>query len=533
MVHKEWRSTRGLWFSLPQLLVDYVEERTIAISQLTAPCVWNLVAAMVVSKELGIEMTLRLFNEITRVTIFPSFYHFPPEYEPFKEAFRRRTKVLWTEILRQQKVSSRSYKLKPQKQKDIDVMLSLADLPGVFDDEIEAEFLAEEEEEERAADLEAGSPLAQTDLPPMPEGSPPATNCPPPPAGNPPAPKVVLPSPVDASPSCMRTSPYSVQMAGVKRAREEANKGSTGLPQATRLRTEAMPVEGRANVESDGQAVPDEEKVDEDQAVGLGSEGAGRSAMDTDLPKPDGEGLEPPLAEGDGFAHQLQEGNEHGFYFAYNGVVPFLNHKDASAGFQRAVYSAYHGEEGPTELVLAEEIAQLARLEQRVAFKRIHLSFTYETLLAEEKALAQGRLDDVEKEKDAALAKVKDLEKELVGAKKEKRSKRLKEKLEKVEKENADLKKKLEVEAESSRIRELALASSRKAEEDRAGELAALKENYDKLFNVSVEELARLRRSRFERLVAAKGRFDELHAASEARLGKLKAYLDEKKYSRD
>ncbi|CAN8288886.1 unnamed protein product [Cochlearia groenlandica] len=145
------------------------------------------------------------------------------------------------------------------------------------------------------------------------------------------------------------------------------------------------------------------------------------------------------------------------------------------------------------------------------------LRFTYENLLAEEKSSAKDRLDAVEKEKDATLAKVKDLEKELVKARKEKRSKRLKEKLEKVESENADLKKKLEVEAESSRVRDLALASSREVKVTRAEELVALKADYDKLFDVSIEEVARLRRSRFERITAVRERFNELRAASEAR----------------
>ncbi|CAN8288884.1 unnamed protein product [Cochlearia groenlandica] len=308
----------------------------IAFPQLIAPCIRNFVAVMVAAKELGIEMTLHVFEEITRVNQNHSFagtwsicwkpgfrltsdtsvkfpnwweklffvkmntasvltsigcikpsvrfvpiYPFPPEYNPLKEAFKRREEVPWVE--------------------KIDAMLTLADFPGVFDDEVEAEFLAEEEEEVREADLEAGSPSLQT----MPEGSPPATNSPPLRAGSPPPLAVIPPLPV----------------------------------------------------------VPDEVKVGEDQAVGLGFEEADRSTSDVDPSEQAEDGPRHLLVEGDGFAHQRGEDNEHGFYFAYDGAETFLNHREASVGFQRAVYSAAYGEEAPTELVLADEIAQLARLE--------------------------------------------------------------------------------------------------------------------------------------------------------------------------
>ncbi|CAN8243609.1 unnamed protein product [Cochlearia groenlandica] len=174
-----------------------------------------------------------------------------------------------------------SYKLKPQKKKNVDAMLTLANFAGVFDDELEEDFLAEEEEEGKEDDLGDCSPSPQTNLPLMPEGSPPMTNSPPLPAGSPPPLAVIPPMPVDDSFSTIRTSPYSVQMAGVKRAREAAGDGSAELPQTTRLRTEATPAEDQVNVAPDGQVIPDEEKV-EDQAAGLGSEGEDRSARDAD-----------------------------------------------------------------------------------------------------------------------------------------------------------------------------------------------------------------------------------------------------------
>ncbi|CAN8272461.1 unnamed protein product, partial [Cochlearia groenlandica] len=43
----------------------------------------------------------------------------------------------------------RCVKLKPQKKEDADTMLTLADFSSVFDDELEDEFRAREEEEEK------------------------------------------------------------------------------------------------------------------------------------------------------------------------------------------------------------------------------------------------------------------------------------------------------------------------------------------------------------------------------------------------
>ncbi|CAN8307464.1 unnamed protein product [Cochlearia groenlandica] len=417
-------------------------------------------------------------------------------------------------------------------------MLTLDDFPGVFDDELNEEFRLEEEEEGKS-DSELGSASGHTELPPMPEGSPPAANEPPLPSEAPPVDFIPHPPVDDSSSLPASASTPSLPRVGEKRGREVDAATSAELPPFTRLRTEAGSDEDRSNVAPDSRTVPDVEGGG-GQAAGFGSEEADRSAKDADPSSRVGEEADHVLVGGDGFAHALEEGNEHDFYFAYNGAVPFLNHKGASAGFQRAVYEAYHGEWGPAELVLADEIAQLAWLEQRVAFKRTHLSFTYETLLAKKKRLAEDRLRAVEKEKDSALAKVKELE---VGLASAKRSKKLKQRLEKADSENADLKKRLqemeaqkgdlqkalEAEVESSKARDLILQSSRKAEEANARELAELREDYDQLSEVGVVELKLLR----ERLFAVKERFRDLRMASETRLAKLKAYLDEREFVKE
>ncbi|CAN8269362.1 unnamed protein product [Cochlearia groenlandica] len=468
-------------------------------------------------------------------------------------------------------------------------MRRLADFRGLFDDEKEEEFLAEEEVEGRETDEEGGSPSVR-------EGSlPPLTADPPLPAGSPP-PDVALPppsTPADAASEGQHASTEVVPTTGVKRTREGVTDPSADPLRVTMRRTEGASTESPVG---SGEPV-----VVGDQAAELGSEETGRSAMGADPSQTVEEGEKSPLAEErgdqatqfgpeeavraaadldstkgdgdgpagvDGFGFSLEENNEHGFRFTYDGLVPFLNHKEASGGFQRAVYSAFHGEEAPSELILAAEVAELARLEHRVAYKRTRLNFSYERLLAEERSSAQARLVAVEKERDAAVAKVKELESSLASVKNSGRSRKLKKKLDKAEAENADFKKAqakaeaektvllkkaeradsvkialkeelrriesekgvlekaLEAEAEASRIRELALKSFREAEETRARELAELQVDYDRLSEVGALEVRCFR----DRLTLAKQRFDALRVASEARLGKLKAYLEEQKF---
>ncbi|CAN8271545.1 unnamed protein product [Cochlearia groenlandica] len=90
----------------------------------------------------------------------------------------------------------RSFKLAPQKQSGVDRMRRLADFKGLFDDEREEEFLAEEEAEGRETDKDGGSPLIQAGSPQTLGGSlPPPTADPPLPAGSPSA-DVAPPPPV-------------------------------------------------------------------------------------------------------------------------------------------------------------------------------------------------------------------------------------------------------------------------------------------------------------------------------------------------
>ncbi|CAN8285373.1 unnamed protein product [Cochlearia groenlandica] len=377
-------------------------------------------------------------------------------------------------------------------------MRRLADFRGLFDDEREEEFLAEEEAEGRETDEELGSPSVRegslpspTADPPLPAGNPPADAAPPPP-----------PTPEDAPSEIQHASTEVVPTTGVKRAREGMNEPSAGEEDAPseiqhastevvptagvkRARTEATPIESRTG--------PGEPVMVGDQAAGLGSKEAGRAAADVDPSKQDNE-------EGDGL----------------------------------------------------------------VAYKRTRLNFSYESLLAEEKSSAKACLGVVEKEKDVALAKVKELESSLALVKKSGRSRKLKKQLDKAEADNAELKKRLaESEAEKTvlrrkaemaesvkiglkeelrrmesekdvlektlELRELALKSSREAEDAGAKELAELKADYDQLSEVGALEVKCFR----ERLVVAKQRFDALRVASEARLGKLKAYLEEQKFAEE
>ncbi|CAN8246613.1 unnamed protein product [Cochlearia groenlandica] len=98
-----------------------------------------------------------------------------------------------------------------------------------------------------------------------------------------------------------------------------------------------------------------------------------------------------------------------------------------------------------------------------------------------------------------------------------------------MESEKDVLEKALEAEAEALRIRELALKSSREAEETGARELAELKADYDQLSEVGAAEI----KCFCERLVLAKHRFDALRVAAETRLNKLKAYLDEQNFTEE
>ncbi|CAN8271554.1 unnamed protein product [Cochlearia groenlandica] len=182
-----------------------------------------------------------------------------------------------------------SFKLAPQKQSGVDRMRRLADFRGLFDDEREEEFLAEEEAEGRETDEDGGSPLIQAGSPQTLGGSlPPPTGDPPLPAGSPSA-DVAPPPPAKVPTEGVRVSVDAMQTAEVKRTREETRESLTELPQATRLRTEGSSVESRAG--------PDEQGVGVDQVAGFGSEEAGWSVLDADPSQADEEGEKSPLVE--------------------------------------------------------------------------------------------------------------------------------------------------------------------------------------------------------------------------------------------
>ncbi|CAN8246611.1 unnamed protein product [Cochlearia groenlandica] len=270
-------------------------------------------------------------------------------------------------------------------------MRRLADFRGLFDDEKEEEFFAEEEAEGKETDEEEGSPLVR-------EGSlPPPTADPPLPAGNPLADVVPPPpsTPGDASSEGQHASTEVVPTTGVKRAREGMNEPSADLLRVTKRRTEEAPIESRAG---SGEPV-----VVGDQAAGLGSEEAGRSAMDADPSQTDEEGVKSPLVE---------------------------EHRDQAVGL------------GSDEAVRAAADVDPSKQDDEeddglVAYKRTRLNFSYEQLLVEEKSSAQARFVAIEKERDTALAKVKELEASLALAKKGGKSRKLKKQLDKAEAESS------------------------------------------------------------------------------------------------
>ncbi|CAN8307500.1 unnamed protein product [Cochlearia groenlandica] len=87
-------------FPLPRLLIAYYERRRMDISHLTAPCIRNLVAAILVAKDLGFEMTPTCFDEMKTINKHASLpdrfipiVPFPKEYIANKEQLRRKTEL--------------------------------------------------------------------------------------------------------------------------------------------------------------------------------------------------------------------------------------------------------------------------------------------------------------------------------------------------------------------------------------------------------------------------------------------------------
>ncbi|CAN8256374.1 unnamed protein product [Cochlearia groenlandica] len=374
----------------------------------------------------------------------PPIYPFPSEYLPFKEKFLQKEEVPWVEVVRQQ------------------------------------QYLAGEEEEERLADEELDISPPRVISPTRMEESVDLGAKSLSPRARSPASEVKSPPPTAA-----RTSPFDRRAYLSKRVIETVEGEVAGSP-SKRARVEPLSIDAEVRHEGGTAARPD---IVEGVAKPGRKDGVSSTAEKMTGPAKLSGGpsrSKAPLAEEE-FGYRLSETNDHGFEFFYNGAMPYVNHAEASASFQYGVYSAIHGEEFPNGLVFAEEMAQLARLEQRVS----------------------------------------GLEKDLQLLRKEKKSRKLKERLSVVELENADLKKKLEVVTESSKARDLALEESREAVGVVSAELAVLKERCDGLCAHHSDELARLRRSRSEHVAAAKVQLARLRDASEARLGRLKAYLDE------
>ncbi|CAN8248425.1 unnamed protein product [Cochlearia groenlandica] len=249
-----------------------------------------------------------------------------------------------------------------------------------------------------------------------------------------------------------------------------------------------------------------------DQTTQFGPEEAVRAAVDVDPAQED----EDESAGKNGFGFSLEEGNEHGRKPAvvFNGLStrPFTAKRLPPTLFF------------PPRWLSWRAIAKVKELESSLASVK-----------------KSGRSRKLKKKLDTAEAENADLKKaqakaeaeKIVLLKKAERAESvkiaLKEELRRMESEKDVLEKALEAEVEASRTRELALKSSRKAEETGAKELAELKADYDQLSEVGALEVKCFR----ERLVLAKQRFDALRVASEARLGKLKAYLEEQKFTEE
>ncbi|CAN8242509.1 unnamed protein product [Cochlearia groenlandica] len=293
--------------------------------RLTAPCIRNVVAAMVATKELGIEMTLHLFNEITLVNENHSLLgtlsicwkqglrltsdtsvKFSTSWEKFffvkvnsafvldvDKLYQTKWSPFYWWILRQQKryfeSSEGSLSLDPHTREDIDAMLSLDNLTGVFEDELNAEADAKYKVEEKATDLEAGSPLSPTNSPPLP------TSSPPPPAG--------VPHPLTGTP------PPPVG-------------GSESLSRAKRIRTRVVPaeagvrLEGRVDVAPDSQVFFEETRIEEEGTAGPGLKETGLTGPSSDartadlaewVEYPSSFGL--PFVGGNGFGYRLSKDN--------------------------------------------------------------------------------------------------------------------------------------------------------------------------------------------------------------------------------
>ncbi|CAN8325804.1 unnamed protein product [Cochlearia groenlandica] len=243
-----------------------------------------------------------------------------------------------------------------------------------------------------------------------------------------------------------------------------------------------------------------------------------------------------PLFKGVDFAFRLGKDKPYGFEFVYEGDSPFLNNGEACAGFKHMLFESHEEKCPPSSLVFEDEIAALARLEQRVAYKRMKLSYDYENLLVVERSraeLAEDAKSLVEKERDEARAEVVELKKKLRHAKREKTVKTLREQLAKSEADNVRLKADLEAVTSSSEAKRSELELLQKTADEVSSELGAYKARYSELIAYNNQEVGRLRSSRLEYVEAAREQFAKFREASEARLGRLRDFLTEEEFVRD
>ncbi|KAL0886379.1 hypothetical protein Bca101_010362 [Brassica carinata] len=67
-VYDFWFTEYHLWFPLPRLLLAYCDEHHIALSQLNPAAIRNMVAALFTASEIGVRMSLYLFEHMARIT---------------------------------------------------------------------------------------------------------------------------------------------------------------------------------------------------------------------------------------------------------------------------------------------------------------------------------------------------------------------------------------------------------------------------------------------------------------------------------
>ncbi|CAN8272467.1 unnamed protein product [Cochlearia groenlandica] len=404
-----------------------------------------------------------LSSELDR---FIPFVPFPEEYTRYKDQLRRKIEVPWTEVLEKQR---QSWSLGPQER----FSESSEANEGTMD-EGELPSLFEEEENQHSG-----------------EG--------------------------------VRPTPTTVPECASVRTRGSSEDGEN--PRVKRARVERPPAweDGSGVVLGDGA-----DATEADVARTEGFEGEPNAADATEVAPLDGTGgslssSSLPYFKAGEFSFRLSKDNPHGFEFNYDGEGAFLNNEEGCAGLQHLLVETHDEARPPTSLVFEAEIASLARMEQRVAYRRTKLAYDYERRLAS----SEEAKTVVEKERDEARTEVQELKEALRLAKREKRVQKLKDQLEKVELDRTKIREELEVASSSLPARDSELDLSRKAEADLSSELELLRKRYEDMVIRDGHEFVRLCRSRSEYVDDARDQFARLHEESRSRLAKLRDYLVE------